>query len=466
MRVLLVVLDKMSHTNVFPLGIAYLASTVRHEGHDVEIYNQEVKHYDDKHITKFLDENKFDVIGLGIYGYQQYKKAVNFCKHINRSKNRPIIILGSNGPTAAPEHFLKKMNADIVVLGEGEWVIKNLLFSLEHKKPLSEVNGIAYKDGNDIIINERQKLIKNLDWILFPAWDLFPMEHYVLDKHIAPKHTDRRISILASRGCPYNCAFCYRMYKGYRIRSVEGVVEEMSTLHKDYGITHFTFEDENLMSSKKIALNFAEGIRKANLPITWDCMGRLNVAIPEVLKEMKSSGCVYVNYGIESLDQNVLDLMNKKQMVEEAYIGVDNTIAAGLWPGLNILWGCPGDTEETLRKDTEFLIKYNGINQDIFQIQRLRTIKPVTPYPGTKLYKMAVEGGLLKDVDDFYEKYTNSDRMTVNFTDIPDDKFYKLLFGANKRIVESYYKGLLSISLDGFRQCYFGDGSFRGLRHR
>lgn len=460
MRVLLIVLDKMSHTNVFPLGIAYLASALRSSGHEVSIWNQEVYHYKDEEIKTFLV--LYDVVGMGIYGYQQYRKALSVSKYINESKRRPIFVLGSNGPTAEPEHFIRKMGADVVVMGEGERVFCNLLNNITEP---SKVKGIAYKDGDKVIINEREKLI-NVNEIPFPAWDLFPIEHYVLDRHIAPKHTDRRMSLLASRGCPYNCAFCYRMYKGYRVRSVENVLEEIKKLYKDYGITHFTFEDENLMSSKDIALKFARGISGLNLPITWDCMGRLNAAVPEVLKEMKKSGCVYVNYGIESLDQNVLDLINKKQTVEEAYTGVDNTIDAGLWPGLNILWGCPGDTEETLRKDVEFLIKYNGINQNVFQIQRLRTVKPVTPYPGTALYDLAVSKGMLKDADDFYNKYTNSDRMTVNFTDIPDDKFYKLLFEANKKIVEEYYKGLLNLSISGFERCYFGDGNFRGLRHR
>src|SRR4030065_1105363 len=118
MKILIVALDNGTNVNTFPLGIGYLASTAKSRGYnDITIYNQEVYHYKDSNITKFLDDGRFDLIGIGIYGYHQYKKAVNLCKYINASKNRPLVALGSHGPTAEPEHFIKKMGADIVVMG-------------------------------------------------------------------------------------------------------------------------------------------------------------------------------------------------------------------------------------------------------------------------------------------------------------------------------------------------------------
>ena len=198
---------------------------------------------------------------------------------------------------------------------------------------------------------------------------------------------------------------------------------------------------------------------KADLGVRWSCHGRLRAAAPDILDMMKRAGCVYINYGIESLDQKVLDLMNKHQTVEEAYIGVENTIKAGINPGLNILWGSLGDTKKSLQKGKDFLIKYNV---DI----QMKNIKPVTPFPGTALFKTAVERGLLKDADDFYKKYTNSDRMTVNFTDIPDSEFYKLLFEANKEIISAYYEKSADDAIEGYRRCYLeNDFSFRGPRH-
>lgn len=461
MRILLIVLDKGSYINFFPLGAAYLASAARARGYkDITVYNQEVYHYPDEAIRDFLEKGRFDVLGVGIYGYQQYRKAIEFLKHVNASRRRPVVVIGGQGPTAAPEYFVRKLEADIAVLGEGEEVFCNLLDSLASKRPLEEVKGIAYCDGSGVRVNEREELISDLDSVPLPAWDLFPMEHYVLEKHIAAAHTDRCFPVLASRGCAYQCNFCYRMDAGYRLRSVEGVIEEIRNLQRDYNVTHITFADENLMISEKNILTFAEGIGRSGLKMGWNCMGRLKVAKPHVLKEVKEAGCAYINYGIESLDQKVLDLMNKKQTVEEAYRGVENTIGAGIHPGLNIIWGNLGDTAESLQKGVAFLNRYNtGI--------QLRTIKPVTPYPGTALFKLALKRGLLKDVEDFYSMYVNSDRMTVNFTDIPDGEFYRLLFEANKAVISSYYGSLEASAADGFRKCYFEhDFAFRGPRHR
>lgn len=461
MRILILVLDKESHINFFPLGAAYLVAAIRAHGYkDITVFNQEVYHYSNKEAIKFIEEGNFDVLGVGFYGYQQFRQADKFFALAKSLCKRPITIIGGHGPSAAPEYFMDKFGVDIVVMGEGERVLCNLLDALSAKKDLSKIAGIAYRQDGKISINESQRLVTDIDSIPFPAWDMFPMEHYVLEKHIAAEHTDRCFPVLASRGCIYHCNFCYRMYKGYRLRSIENVIEEIRRLKIDYGVNHITFADENLMSTEKYAIRFAEGMIKANLDVKWNCMGRLKVALPHVLKAMKEAGCRYINYGIESLDQNVLDLMNKEQKVEEAYNGVENTIKAGLYPGLNIIWGNLGDSAGSLQKGVEFLKKYNAVIQ-------LRTIKPVTPYPGTRLFEIAVERGLLKNVDDFYKKYLNSDRMTVNFTDIADNEFYQLLFEANKEVISDYYTKVANRNIEGFRKCYFDyDVSFRGPRHR
>jgi anaerobic magnesium-protoporphyrin IX monomethyl ester cyclase len=459
-RILFVVVDKESHINSFPLGIAYLAAAARKHGYtDLTVYCQDVYHYEDHEITEFLNNEHYDVLCMGIYGYQQYRRAKSLCKHINLSKYRPKIVLGAHGPTASPVHFIKETLADIVVMGEGERVFCNLLDVISGGGYLESVRGIAYRNGNEIKINPREELIDELDSISFPAWDLFPMNHYALDKQNAAKHTDRCFPVLSSRGCPNDCNFCYRMYSGYRLRSVESVVEEINKLKKDYRITYITFIDENLMATPDRAVKFSEKMIRLKPGLNWDCMGRLNVATPDVLEIMKNAGCKYINYGIESLDQRVLDLMKKGQSVEDAFRGVENTIAAGMYPGLNIIWGNLGDTESTLNKSTDFLVKYNTPIQ-------VRTIKPVTPYPGTELFKEAQKRKLLKDANDFYVRYLNTDLMTVNFTDIPDDKFYKLLFEANKKIISEYNEMKTGLSIEGFRKCYFeNDIGFRGVRH-
>ena len=204
---------------------------------------------------------------------------------------------------------------------------------------------------------------------------------------------------------------------------------------------------------------FCERLLKENVKIQWDCNGRLNTAKPEVIQLMKKTGCVYINYGIESLDQNVLNLMNKHQTVEEIIKGIEATLAAGINPGFNILFNNLGDNAETLKKGVDFLLKYNTYSE-------MRTIKPVTPYPGSDLYYYAIKKGMLEGPEDFYErKHLNSDRLAVNFTELPEEEVYRLLFEANKILVEDHFRHLAQKGVEAHRRLYFeSDYSFRGVR--
>ena len=124
---------------------------------------------------------------------------------------------------------------------------------------------------------------------------------------------------------------------------------------------------------------------------------------------MKKAGCVFINYGIEAIDNDVLKNMKKSLTTEIIIKGIQATLDAGVSPGFNIIFGNIGDNRQTLKKGVDFLLKYDDGSQ-------MRTIRPVTPYPGSPLYYYAIENGLLKDCEDFYEnKHTNSDLLAINF---------------------------------------------------
>jgi radical SAM superfamily enzyme YgiQ (UPF0313 family) len=214
------------------------------------------------------------------------------------------------------------------------------------------------------------------------------------------------------------------------------------------------------MSSVQRTVELCEKFIKSKLDFKWFCNGRLNYARSDVLRLMKEAGCVFINYGIESLDENALRVMNKALTVKMITEGIENTLSAGISPGYNIIFGNIGETAESLRKGVEFLQKYDDHAQ-------LRTVRPVTPYPGSPLYYYAIEKGLLKDCEDFYEnKHVNSDLLSINFTDLSDDKVHRLLYEANKTLIENYYATQLKKSLDVASRLYYQrDASFRGFRH-
>ena len=460
MRILLVVYDNDSYIHWFPQGLAYIAAVLLKNGYEVEVYNQDTNHWPDEHLTEYLDKNRFDVVGAGIIaGYYQYRKLLKISEAINKSKQRPLYMLGGHGPSPEPEFFIRKTNADVIVIGEGELTVIELLRALANRNNFAHIKGIAYRTGEGVTVNERRQLIEDVDTIPFPAYELFPIEHYRLLRMPHSTNKDFIMPVLSGRGCTFKCNFCYRMDEGLRPRSNESIIEEIKLLKQNYGVTYIAFSDELLMSSTERTMSLCNDFIKAGLNVKWDCNGRLNYAKPEVLKLMKQAGCVFINYGIEAMDDQILKNMNKGLTTKQIIKGIEATLEADISPGFNIIFGNIGENNETLNKGVEFLLKYDDGAQ-------MRTIRPVTPYPGSPLYYYAIEKGLLKDCEDFYEnKHTNSDLMAVNFTDLSDEEFHRCLLKANTKLLTNYFQKKLSSGIKQAEKLYLQrDAAFRGFR--
>jgi anaerobic magnesium-protoporphyrin IX monomethyl ester cyclase len=461
LRILLVVYDNDAYIHWFPQGLAYLAAVLENNGYEVHIYNQDLHHYPEEHLTEFLDKNRFDVVGVGVIaGYYQYRKLIKISEAVNRSKYRPYYILGGHGPSPEPEFFLRRTLADAVVIGEGEVTILELLEAFANKTPLSKVQGIAYQNGDQTFINPRRPLIKDVDSIPFPAYHLFPVDYYRLLRFVHTSSSDFVMPVLSGRGCTFTCTFCYRIDEGFRPRSSESIIEEIKFLKINYGITYISFSDELLMSSPERTIGLCSAFIKAGLNIKWTCNGRLNYATTDVLKIMKEAGCVFINYGIEAFDDTVLKNMKKALSTRQIVNGIEATLKSGISPGFNIIFGNIGDTKETLQKGVDFLLKYDDCAQ-------MRTIRPVTPYPGSPLFATAVEMGLVRDCEDFYEnKHVNSDLMSINFTELTDNEFHMSLYEANRKLIQNYFNKKCSMTILEAEKLYIQSNSdFRGFRH-
>lgn len=441
MRVLLIAYDNDSHVSHFPLGLAYIASALLSIGYEVEIYEQNVYHYTEEELTDYLNNKDFDAVGVGgCGGYYQYRKIKKIAWAVNEAKKKKSFFfwMGGHLPTPDPEYFLRNFaGVDAVVMGEGEETCKEMLEAVRTKRDLREVQGMAYIDSeNNYVENQRRLLIQDVDSILYPAWDLFTLEHYVLYPMQNASRSDRSLPVLSGRGCPFHCNFCYRMDSGFRPRSTQSIIKEIKELKERFRVNYIYFCDELLMSSISRTKEIAQAIIDNNLNIKFYCQGRLNYASKdiEMLKLLKEAGCVFVNYGIESMDNAALKRMHKNLTTDMIIAGIENTLEAGLSPGLNIIFGNLDEDMNVLKKDVEFLLKYDDGTQ-------IRTIRPVTPYPGTELYEIAIARGLIRDIGDFYEnKHVNSDLLTCNFTKMTDEKFYEALDWANGILLNEYLK--------------------------
>lgn len=465
-NILFIIHDLYKEDNQFPLGIGYMAAVLKRNGVDVNVYCQDVFHYTNEELAKLLKQNEYDLICVGFMAARFQETILDLCSAINTYKKDAWLVLGGHGPSPIPEYVFKKTNADIVVIGEGEKTIIELLKHKLNGLDCNDIKGIAFREGKKILINDRQKTIKNLDSIPFPEWSLFPMDIYSTCIQIfGMDSTDKAFPIITSRGCVNKCNFCYRMEKGIRFRSIKNVVDEMKILNDKYGINYFIMFDELFVSKKERVYEFRDLLKQNNLKIKYSCNARVDIFDEDIVDALRESGCKFVNFGMESSDQNVLNLMKKNTTVEQNIKAAEITKKAGIGLGLNFIWGNIGDTEESLKNNVRLIKKYNTYDQ-------LRTIRPVTAYPGCDLYNEAINRELLAGPDDFFNKFKNSDLLTVNFTDLTDDEFYKLLFKANKELILDHYnhttKNMIDANkfIDDFYSLYFEDFTqFRGARH-
>jgi len=462
MKILMIAYDNESMLTWFPQGLAYLASACMKAGHDVEIYQQDIYHWNEEHLTKKLDTEDYDVVLVSIIGgYYQHKKLIKLSNAINASIKRGVMtyLTGGHGPASDPEYFLKLTGADFVGIGEGEISVVNLLETIENKGDLKLVDGIAFIEDGNYIKTKSQTLIENIDEIDYPAWDLFNIDYYALLRMPNIAKTDRSFPVLSGRGCPFKCNFCYRLDKGFRARSAKSIIDEIRVLVEKYHINYIIFSDELLMSSKERTIEISEAIKASKLNIKWECNGRLNYATEEVLSVMKDAGCVFINYGIESLDNDTLKVMNKALSREMVIAGVEATLNVGISPGLNIIYGNIDEPLQAIDDAVDFLMKYDDHAQ-------LRTLRPVTPYPGSPLFDYAIEKGLIKDTRDFYEnKHLNSDLLCVNFTKVSEDAIYDKLNWANKILIDKYIDQQKKSMLGACNDLYLNrNAEFRGFR--
>lgn len=450
--VLFVVHDLYQEDNQFPLNIGYLAAVLEKAGYSVEVYCMDVYHYTNDDLAKKLQKNEYKLIGISFLAARFKETIVDLCTTINKYKKDAWLVLGGHGPSAVPRYILSKTKCDIVVVGEGEEVILDIIKNKENNLPQEH---IVYPSP-----------IKDLDSLPYPAWHLFPMDIYTTNmKFGGVEENDKSLQIISSRGCINKCTFCMRSTKGIRLRKLENVIEEMKFLMKVYGINVFYFQDEMFLISKKRIQRFGELLKENNLKIKFTANARVDIIDEEIALLLKKIGCKVLNIGFESSSQEVLNHMKKNTTVEqnEKVLNICKKVNLGF--GLNFIWGYPEDDKETLMNNAKLIKKYNTY-------QQLRTIRPVTPYPGCELYYEAISRGLLEGPKDFFDRFSNSDLITVNFTRYSDETCYKWLLGVNTDLIYDHYKNTngdikeAEFLISQMKHLYVDkDSKFRGVRH-
>lgn len=468
-KVLFIIHDNLQAFNSFPLGPAYIAALLMREGVHVDVYCQDLYHQSNDELADYLSDNEYDLIGIGFLSARFTETVFDLCRIVKKHKKNALMVLGGQGPSPIPEYILQTTQAEIAVLGEGEKTVVDIIKTkLNGKMDYSSIHGIAWRIDDTTHVNPRRNPIIDLDTLPMPAWEIFPMDDYTksMKYQAQPDDITKSLNVCTTRGCINACSFCYRMEKGIRVRSIDNVLEELRTLKENYGVSYFSFSDEMFVLNKKRLLEFKDKLDMAGLNIIYSCAARVDLLHDKgIVQCLKDTGCVFIHFGIESMDNRVLKLMNKNATAEQNTRAVETVLeTGGIGAGLNVLWGNVGDNEKSLRKGVEFIKKYNTYDY-------IRTIRPPTPYPGSALYYLAMERGKLEGPAGFFRKFKNSDLYMVNFTDIPISHFYGLLYEANRELLVDHYthstkdKDECEALIDQFKELYEGTNpKFRGTR--
>jgi len=374
------------------LGLAYIAAVLEREGYEVKIIDCDVEENYKKKIEKIIGDFMPQVVGFYSMTWN-YKLATKLVDKIKRIKPDIISVIGGPNVSCLPKESVEFGLFDFGVYGEGELTVVELFNKLAGKSDLAwdQILGLIFKKDGQIIINSPRPLIQDLDSIPFPARHLLPMDKYfdVFSRH---RHF---ATILATRGCPFNCIFCdrkNRMGYNWRIRSAQNIAAEIRQVRNKYGIKEFMFFDDNLIVNKKQGLELCKELEK--LDIIWECRNRVNLVDEELLRAMKKAGCYRIRFGFESGDNDILKVLKKGITVEESLATAELCKRIGIEVYGYFMIGSPTETPETIEKTINLALQIDP-SFAIFS----KTIL----IPGSELFGYGIQNGQIKS--DYWRKY-------------------------------------------------------------
>ncbi|WP_299525311.1 B12-binding domain-containing radical SAM protein [uncultured Methanobrevibacter sp.] len=377
-----------------PLGIAYMAAVLQENNIDVEILDASAEDMNFKEVKDELIIRKPDLVALTALT-PTIGRALETAQVVKKALPNSIVAIGGYHPTFNFIETLKDENIDIVIRGEGEYIMLNLVNALENNTDLQDVKGIVYEDKNshEVIVTPEAPLINDLDSLPFPALNLLPMNKYKLldmDTHMT--------TMITTRGCPMQCSFCSSAAmhgRKIRQRSIENIVDEIEHLKSKYNIDTIAFMDDTFTLKKQKVIAICDEIIKRNINVMWGCTSRVDTLDEKMLRKMKEAGCITIFIGVESADQQQLNRMQKNTTISKIENAFKIARKLKIRTIASVALGMPGDTKEIMNKTIKFVHKLKP-NYAIYSL--------ATPYPGTKFYKESFEKNLIKIKD--WSKYT------------------------------------------------------------
>ena len=336
-----------------PLGISYIGAVLKEDGNTVHLKDYEVDEFETTNLEQFIKKHGIQIVGVS-FRTASYRSAKEFTKTVKSINCDIKIVLGGQHVTAFPEETLSDMKCDIAIRGEGEYTFRDLIREIKKKKDFNRIyNATPIVDINALPMPLREGL---------------PLEKYNV------------ITIITSRGCPFNCIYCDKgvSTRTVKFRSAEKVLKEIRYIVKTLKKKRLYIVDDYFILNRKNAEDILDSIIGEKLSITWTCQARVDGIDRRIIEKAKKAGCEQIMFGIESGDEQELKYMRKETTNKQAAGAVALTKEYGITARANFMLGFPISTKEMARNTIKFAKK---LRPDIVRFFA------VAPLPNTDLWR-------------------------------------------------------------------------------
>lgn len=372
-----------------PLGLMYLQSYLsKNSEHETVIIDGELDDVSHEELAKLALSHDPDLIGVTSHTHNLLD-AVLVINALKELASELPVCLGGSHSTAFPAESAILKGVDFSIAGEGEEAFLSLLDALEEGSQPRGIPGVAYRT-DDGVFSQPPAHIRNIDSLPFPDRRLVQYERY---RYIL--HRESAVgTVVTSRGCPYRCTFCSTPRGGYRTRSPASVLEELEHC-RSLGLREIYFVDDTFNVYPERVEEICQGIIDRGIDIRWSFRARIDRVTARMLELAKRSGCIRIQYGVETATDDGLQLLGKNITIEQVREVFRLTRDAGIETVAYFMIGCPHErTREDVLKTVDFAIEL-APDYAMFGI--------LTPYPNTKLYEEALERGLFQQ--DYWRNY-------------------------------------------------------------
>jgi anaerobic magnesium-protoporphyrin IX monomethyl ester cyclase len=379
MKILLAYQSGLSHRNdsyisVLPTGLCYLHACLLEAG-----YNSLLANFSAWQPSRIIHELllfKPDVIGISQWTHNRHH-SVELATLCRKALPDSFIVMGGGHATFCYEDLLTESSpVDIVVRGEAETTLLEIVAALCSKSAWQNIPGIAFRFNGEIMVTPPRKNIDNLDQLPVPA--------RYLDISVGVDLESQSEFIVTTRGCPSTCFFCSSpdfWGKKVRFRSPGAIVEEILFIRQKFGLIYFSIRDDTFTADRKRVLEFCRLLQEQDANILWNCQSRVTAIDEELVIQMKRAGCECIQLGVESGSPRILRQLGKNILPAQIEKACSLIREIGVNLSIYLISDVPGETNDDILKTVELV---RTIHPDDGYVS------PLAYYPGTQLYKEAV----------------------------------------------------------------------------